>query len=143
MAQVKRGDTVTVNYTGRFEDGDVFDSSSGSEPLRFTAGGQEVIPGVANAVLGMEAGESKTVTIPPEDGYGPRQDGLLQKVPLDQLPPQVKVGDPLQAQVEQDTFIFWVKEMDDQFATLDGNHPLAGKTLVFELELVENLGSAE
>ncbi len=141
MAAVKQGDTVTVHYTGKFEDGDVFDSSSGGEPLKFTAGGQEVIPGVSNAVVGMNTGDSKTVTVSAEEGYGERQEGLLQKVPRAQLPPEVKVGDPLQAQVEGNNFIFWVKDLDEEFATLDANHPLAGKTLVFELELVENLSS--
>lgn len=136
MAAVKKGDVVQVHYTGKLENGEVFDSSDQGEPIKFAAAGPEVIPGMGQAVVGMEVGDKKSVTIPPDQAYGDPQEGLLKKVPRGQLPPEVKVGDPLQAEVEGDTFIFWVKEVADDFATLDANHPLAGKTLIFDLELV-------
>jgi peptidylprolyl isomerase len=136
MAQAQKGDKVKVHYTGKFPDGTVFDSSEGGDPLEFTAGGTELIPGVSNAVVGMEPGQSKTVEIEPSEGYGDRQEGMEQTVPRNMLPAEAKVGDPLQAQAGDQTIVVWVKELDDNEATLDANHPLAGQTLVFDLEMV-------
>jgi len=140
MALTKAGDRVKVHYTGKFEDGSVFDCSTGMEPLEFEAGGNDVIPGVSNAVIGMQPGDTKTVVIAPEDGYGERQEGLDQKVGRDVLPPNVDVGMPLQAELEDRTIVVWVTELDEDYAVLDANHPLAGKTLTFDLEMVSNEG---
>ncbi len=135
MRVVEQGDRVRVHYTGKLEDGTVFDSSQGGEPLEFVAGGSEVIPGVSNAVLGMSVGESKTVTVPPEEAYGPHQEGLVQRVAVDRLPPGVQVGMPLKAVAGDREVILWVTELGEEEAVLDANHPLAGKTLIFELIL--------
>jgi len=137
MSNVKQGDLVTIHYTGRFEDGEVFDSSEGREPLEFRAGGEEVIPGVAQAVVGMAEGEERTVTVSPEDAYGPRHPELQQEVERSLLPENVKVGDVLQAKQGEQTVHVTVADLDDDTATIDGNHPLAGKTLVFDLKLVD------
>jgi len=134
-----RGDKVRIHYTGRLEDGTVFDSSQGRAPLEFTAGSDEVIYGVSQAVLGMEPGESKTVEIPAEEGFGPRREGLEQRVPLTALPSQVKVGDALQAQFEdrEDPLVVWVTEINEESALVDANHPLSGHDLTFDIEMVE------
>lgn len=136
MSQVKQGDKVQVHYTGKFEDGTVFDSSQDAQPLEFTAGGTELIPGVSKAVIGMAPGDTKSVEISPEEGYGQRQDGLEQTVPRNLLPPEAKIGDALQAQAQDQTIVVWVKELGEEEAVLDANHPLAGKTLFFDLEIV-------
>jgi FKBP-type peptidyl-prolyl cis-trans isomerase 2 len=136
MSQVKQGDKVQVHYTGKFEDGTVFDSSQDAQPLEFTAGGTELIPGVSKAVIGMVPGDTKSVEIPPEEGYGQRQDGMEQTVPRNLLPPEAKIGDALQAQAQDQTIVVWVKELGEEEAVLDANHPLAGKTLFFDLEIV-------
>ena len=136
MAEVKLGDRVNIHYTGRLEDGTVFDSSKDREPLEFVAGGDEVIPGVSNAVVGMNPGDAKTVELTPEMGYGQRQEGLEQRVERNMLPPEVKVGDPLQATVGDHKIVVWVLEIGDEHAILDANHPLAGYNLVFDIELV-------
>jgi len=136
MSKAAKGDKVTIHYTGKTQDGNVFDSSQGGDPLQFTVGSGELIPGVNNAVEGMSVGESKTVEIAPQDGYGQRQDGLEQRVARNMLPAEAKEGDPLRAQAEGQEIIVWVKELGEEEAVLDANHPLAGKTLVFDLELV-------
>ncbi len=136
MSVVSSGDVVRVHYKGSFTDGEVFDSSDQGKPLEFTAGGQQVIPGVSQAVIGMAVGDVKTVTIPPDEGYGPREERLVQRVQLSDLPEGVSPGDPLQAQIQDQTVVFWVVEVDQESAVLDANHPLAGRDLVFELELV-------
>lgn len=136
MSTVMAGDKVQINYTGKYESGEIFDSSQGREPLAFTAGGPELIPGVSNAVIGMSVGQSKTVTIAPEDGYGLHNPELTQRVELARMPPNVQVGMQLQAQIQDQMVSFWVTEVDADFATVDANHPLAGKVLVFDLELL-------
>jgi peptidylprolyl isomerase len=135
MSVVQAGNVVHVHYTGKFESGDVFDTSEGGDPLEFTAGSPEVIVGVSNGVLGMAVGESKTITVTPEDGYGDYEDGLTQSVPRGVLPPEVKVGDQIVAANDPDS-AFWVRELTDEEAVIDANHRLAGETLTFELELV-------
>jgi peptidylprolyl isomerase len=137
MAQVKQGDRVKIHYTGRFPDGTVFDSSREREPLEFEAGSAELIPGVSNAVVGMSEGEQRTVSVPPVEGYGERDEQMVQEVPCADLPEGVTVGDALRAQAGDQEFQVWVKELDDEKAVIDGNHPLAGHTLEFELEVVE------
>ncbi len=139
MDQARRGDTVRVHYTGSLEDGTVFDSSSTREPLEFTIGAGQVIPGVEEAVLGMAAGETKQETIQPERGYGDRHDELVFKLGRHQLPTgsNVSVGDILQIGFgDGRSAAVQVKEVNDDSLTLDANHPLAGRTLLFDLELV-------
>jgi len=136
MSEVGKGDTVKVHYTGRFPDGTVFDSSQDRGPLEFVAGGQNVIPGVSEAVIGMSEGETKTVTIPPEGAYGPRNPALEQTVPRAQLPEGAREGDQLRAVQAGQEIPVWVRKLEAENAVIDANHPLAGKTLVFDLELV-------
>jgi len=143
MTQVNQGDVVRIHYTGRFEDGNVFDSSRERDPLEFVAGGSNVIPGVSQAVIGMNEGESKTVTVPPDMGYGPRNPALEQTVPTEQLPDGVKEGDQLRAVQGDREIPIWVRKMDAENTTVDANHPLAGQTLVFELEVVSVGGGEE
>lgn len=139
MAQAKQGDTVRVHYTGKLEDGTVFDSSEGSDPLEFTIGEGEVIPGFENAVVGMEPGQKKTVTIPADEAYGFHQDELIATVGRDQFPDDVKPEMGQQYEMQRDdgeTFVMTVTEITDDEVTLDANHPLAGEDLTFDLELV-------
>ena len=139
MSTAKAGDTVRIHYTGKLEDGTRFDSSEGRDPLEFSLGGGQVIPGFDSAVEGMTVGEKKSVTIQPEEAYGPRHDQLIQDVPRDQLPDDMTpaVGMELQAQNENGQVMrFAVTAVDDTSITVDGNHPLAGKPLNFDIELV-------
>lgn len=135
----ERGDEVTVEYTGKLEDGTIFDSSEEREPLTFTLGDEQVIPGFEEAVLGMEPGESTTANVPPEDGYGARTDERVFEVERTDLPEEIdpEVGDRLQVQDRAgQTFPASVVEVADSTVTLDANHPLAGQELTFDIELV-------
>ncbi len=139
MSQAKSGDTVKVHYTGTLADGSQFDSSQGRDPLEFTLGGGNVIPGFDQGVTGMAVGETKTIHIPAEESYGPRHDHLTQDVPRSAMPTDIELeqGMVLNAQgPEGQTLNFTVVEFDDQSVKVDGNHPLAGKDLTFALELV-------
>lgn len=139
MAVAKDGDKVKVHYTGKLDDGTEFDSSSGREPLEFTLGNQEVIPGFEEAIVGMAPGDLKTVTIAADDAYGPYYKEMVaiadrRNFPEDLTP---EVGQQLQVQSEDgDSMVVTVTEVTDERVTLDGNHPLAGKALTFDLELV-------
>ena len=140
MSQAKSGDTVKIHYTGTLDDGNQFDSSAGRDPLEFTLGSGQVIPGFDKAVEGMAVGESKTVNIPAEDAYGPRHDQMIQEVPLDALPDDLKpqVGMGLQARRPDGAMMdLTITAVGEESITVDGNHPLAGQALNFELELVE------
>jgi len=137
MSTVKSGDAIRVHYEGRFENGEVFDSSrERGEPLAFEAGSNQLIPGFSEGVIGMAVGDTQTLTLPPEQAYGPHDPSHVQRADLEVLPEGVKVGDQLQAQHGEQVFQVVVTEMDDKGATLDANHPLAGKTLVFDIEVV-------
>jgi peptidylprolyl isomerase len=137
-ATAKDGDRVRVHYTGRLEDGQVFDSSRGGEPLEFTVGAGEVIPGFEEAVRGMGVGESKTVEIEPDDAYGPRREALVAQIEREraQFPSEPQVGMnlllPLQDGGQLEVVI---TEVTDAHVTIDGNHPLAGEKLIFDVEL--------
>lgn len=136
----KTGDNVKVHYTGRLEDGSIFDSSLNSEPLQFTVGSNMVIPGFDNAVIGMALGESKTIHIPMDEAYGPYLSELVQEVSRNDIPPDVdlQVGQRLQAQREDGQLVvITVIEISESTIKLDANHPLAGKDLVFDIELIE------
>lgn len=139
MSQAKRGDTVHVHYRGTLDDGTEFDSSAGSDPIAFTLGAGQVIPGFESAIEGMSAGDKKTERIEAENAYGGRRDELVFTVPRDQMPENadVEVGDMLRVGFpDGSSAAVQVAAMDDQSVTLDANHPLAGKNLTFELELV-------
>ena len=140
MNAAKSGDTVRIHYTGKLEDGTQFDSSEGRDPLEFALGSGNVIPGFENAVEGITVGDKKSVTIPPEEAYGPRQEQLIQDVPRNRLPDGITptVGMELQSQNENGQVMqFSVTAVDEESITVDGNHPLAGKALSFDVELVE------
>ena len=139
MSTATDGSKVKVHYTGTLDDGSVFDSSRERDPLEFTIGEGMVIPGFENGIKGMAVGDTKTVDIPAAEAYGERNDEYLLKVGRDQLPAHIKaeVGMTLQVQGEAgQQALVTVTEMNDETVTLDGNHPLAGKDLSFEIELV-------
>ena len=143
MTQAKSGDTVRIHYTGTLDDGTEFDSSAGRDPLEFALGGGQVIPGFDSAVDGMAVGESKSVTIQPEEAYGQRHEQLVQQVPKTALPEDMEpaVGMQLQSQSpDGQVMSLLVTEVTDDTLTVDGNHPLAGQTLNFDIELVEIVG---
>ena len=139
-AQAKDGDTVQVHYTLKLEDGTVFDTSIGGDPLQFTIGDGQLIPGFEQAVVGMSPGESKTVEIPADEAYGPYLEEMVLVVDRDQLPDdlQPEVGQQLQLQQEDGQIvILTVIDISESSVTLDANLPLAGKDLTFDIELVE------
>jgi peptidylprolyl isomerase len=129
----KDGDKVSIHYTGKLEDQSVFDTSENREPLEFTLGEKNIIPGMNNAVRGMKTGESKTVSIPSKEAYGPYNDKLVFEVPTKNLPPGVKAGTPLR---DPQGNMVLVKEVKEEKSILDANHILAGKTLIFDIKLV-------
>ncbi|MEA2005984.1 MAG: peptidylprolyl isomerase [Acidobacteriota bacterium] len=141
MAKVaKKGDRVKVHYTGRFESGQVFDSSIGRDPIEFELGAGMIIRGFETAVIRMKPGEKKTVTVLPEDGYGNYDENLLLEMPKDKIPGNInpEVGIELQLVNKQGNALpVVVKEILEKTIKLDANHPLAGKVLVFDLELLE------
>lgn len=140
MRQASEGDTVQVHYEGRLEDGTVFDSSVGGEPLEFTIGRGQVVPGFDQAVLGMEPGQKKTANIPADQAYGDRSEELLFEVNRSDVPSDVelKVGDSVSVGLPNGEAIpVQVAAVTAESVTLDANHPLAGKDLVFDLELVK------
>lgn len=140
MAEATNGDTVRIHYTGYLDNEEQFDSSAGRDPLEFTLGSNQVIPGFEQAVLGMNEGEKKTVTIDPENAYGQYRDELLMEVERSQIPKDVdpEVGMNLQAQHQDGSTVnLKVTQVSDNSVTLDANHPLAGENLTFEIELVE------
>ncbi len=143
MAKAKDGDTLRVHYTGRLEDGTTFDTSRGGDPLEFTLGGGQIIPGFERGVAGMEPGEVRQITIAPEDAYGEHNPDMVVRVERSQLPDDLdpQVGEQLEMRQGEHTFVVTVIDSDDDSITLDGNHPLAGKTLNFEIELVEIVGA--
>lgn len=144
--QAQTGDTVRVNYTGRFQSGEVFDTSAGGEPLEFTLGQSQVITGFENAVLGMKAGDSVTVTIPVDEAYGPVREDLILEVGRDKLPEGLEPEPGMQLQSTQpdgSTMTFTITEVYDSTVMVDGNHPLAGQTLIFDIELVEIVNSGK
>lgn len=136
----KNGDTVLVHYTGTLSDGTMFDSSRDGDPLEAALGEDMLIPGFEEAILGMEEGDTRTVTIQPDKAYGDRVDELILTLPLCEVPAHLKpeVGMMVQLSTEDDEdFEAIVTEISDTDLTLDANHPLAGETLTFELELIQ------
>ena len=139
MSQAKKGDSVKIHYAGTLEDGTVFDSSAGRDPLVFTLGGGQVIVGFDEAVLGMAIGDKKKVTIPAHKAYGKKDDALILEVPLSQVPPDLnpEVDQKLQmGGANGELVVVTVLAVTDEVVILDANPPLAGKDLTFDLELV-------
>jgi peptidylprolyl isomerase len=140
MSKAQEGDTVTVSYEGVLDDGSPFDSSTEEDPLTFILGESEVLPGFERAVIGMEIGQSKTISVPPEDAYGLRLDRLVEDVAIDDLPKglDLTVGNNLEVTSEEGTvFNLLIVERKMDRVILDANHPLAGSTLSFSIELLE------
>lgn len=140
MSQVKEKDTVKVHYTGKLADGQVFDSSEGKDPIEFTLGQGQLIPGFENGLIDMKLNEKKTVNIPMTEAYGEPRAELIQEVEKSQLPPEItpEVGMGLVSKgPDGQEMNLLVAEVKDDTIVVDGNHPLAGKDLVFDLEVVE------
>lgn len=140
MSKVKANDTVRVHYTGKLENGEVFDDSRGREPFEFTIGQGMVIPGFENALMDMEVNQTKTVNIPAAEAYGEHSPELVQDVPKSQIPAEIKpeVGMQLVSQTPDGQQIpIMVTDIKEDSITVDANPPLAGKDLTFELELME------
>ena len=140
MAQAKTGDTVKVHYTGKLNDGTVFDTSADSEPLEFTIGEKQLIPDFEQAVAGMEPGESKSIQIDSENAYGPHHEEMVMVIERKDMPeglnPQVNQRLQIQQQNGQ-SFVVTVTAVSEESVTMDGNHPLAGKDLNFDIQLTE------
>ncbi|WP_029036129.1 FKBP-type peptidyl-prolyl cis-trans isomerase [Salinimicrobium xinjiangense] len=140
MSQVKQNDTVRVHYTGKLTDGQVFDSSLEREPIEFTMGQGQLIPGFEKGLLDMKVNEKKTIEIPADEAYGQPREELVQEVEKSQLPEEIK-PEPGMGLVSKSPdgreMNLVVKEVKDDTIVVDGNHPLAGKDLVFDLEVVE------
>ena len=136
---IKKGDTVFVHYTGTFDDGTEFDSSRNRAPLEFVMGAGMVIPGFEAAVAGKKAGDALSVRIPPAEAYGEHEDRLVFLMPRDGVPKNIELekGLWLQLAMEQGDLDVVVSRVTDKEVELDGNHPLAGKTLHFDMEIVD------
>jgi len=140
MSKVKQGDKIKVDYTGKLEDGTVFDTSEGKQPLEFTVGEGRIIKGFDNAVVGMEKGEEKEIKIEPADAYGDPNPEMVKKLPRDKLPPEPepKPGMTLALKTpDGKQFPARIIEVGDKEITIDLNHPLAGKILNFKIKIVD------
>ncbi|WP_323763568.1 peptidylprolyl isomerase [Marinovum sp.] len=140
MTQVKSGDTVAIHYTGTLEDGVTFDSSQGRDPLEFTVGSGQIIPGLDKAIPGMEVGDKKVVDVPADEAYGQADPNARQAVPRADIPAEIPLDIGTQLQVQTPTgqaMPVTVVDVTEEQVTLDANHPLAGKDLKFAIELVE------
>ena len=140
MTQAKAGDTVRITYTGTLNNGEVFDSSAGRDPLEFVVGSGQIIPGLDAAIPGMAVGDKKDVAVPSDQAYGAHNPDAQQAVPREQIPAEIplEVGTQLQMQTPQGQVVpVTVAEVTETEVTLDANHPLAGKDLNFAIELVE------
>ena len=140
MSQAKQGDTVRIHYTGTLGDGTKFDSSIGRDPLEFQIGASQIIPGLEAEVVGMTAGDIKTINIAADNAYGPHHPEGLQQIPRDQLPANLELAEGIQLEAQSEKgerMMLTVVELTDDTVTLDANHPLAGKDLTFDIELIE------
>jgi peptidylprolyl isomerase len=140
MVQAQIGDTVKINFTGKLEDGSVFGSTTNQEPLEFKLGEGQILPGVEKGIEGMNVGESKTIKVPPEQAYGQHRKELVEEVGRDQFPKDIEpqVGQRFNVpQSNGQTAVVRVVNVSESKVTLDANHPLAGKDLTFELELLD------
>ncbi|MBW2981615.1 peptidylprolyl isomerase [Candidatus Woesearchaeota archaeon] len=140
MSKVKKGDKIKVDYTGKLDDGTVFDTSEGKAPLEFEAGAGKIIKGFDNAVMGMEVGEEKEVKIEPKDAYGDPNPNMMKKIPRDKLPPEPAPKEGMMLALKTPDgkqFPAKITEVNDKEITIDLNHPLAGKTLNFKIKVVD------
>lgn len=140
MSQVKENDTVKIHYTGKLQDGQVFDSSLERDPIEFTIGGGQIIPGLEKGLIDMKVNDNKTIEIPQAEAYGDVQKELFQEVPKEQLPQEItpEVGMGLVAKnPDGSERQLRVAEVKDDSIVIDANHPLAGKDLIFDVEVVE------
>jgi peptidylprolyl isomerase len=140
MTQAKQGDTVKIHYTGKFDDGTVFDASSEGEPLEFVIGQGQVIAGVEEAVIGMNPEETKTAVIPPEKAYGQYHEDMVVEVEKNKFPEHIQPEPGLELELKQEngeSVYVVVTNVSDEEVTLDANHPLAGKDLTFDIRLME------
>ena len=138
--KIKAGDKISVNYTGTLENGEVFDSSEGRDPLQFTVGAGELIKGFDQAVVGMKAGEKKSIRIEPEDAYGERSDDHVIDFPKEKVPENMKLEVGMQVHLNDSNnnpIPVMVSAIKEGVVELDANHPLAGKILQFDIEIVE------
>lgn len=145
MQQAKKGDTVKIHYHGKLTDGTTFDSSEGREPLEFEIGSGMVIKGFDDGVTGMAIGEKKTINIPAEEAYGEKQEDMIMEFPKAQFPADMEPEIGMQLNMSNgagQNFPVVIVEVKDEVVVLDANHPLAGKELVFDLELVEIAGAS-
>jgi FKBP-type peptidyl-prolyl cis-trans isomerase 2 len=134
---IENGTIVNVHYVGKLTDGSVFDSSEGRGTLQFEIGSGQIIPGFENALIGKNVGDKLTANVTPELGYGPILEDLFVKIPKERVPEGVQVGQELQASTEQgDVTNVFIKEVNEDHVVIDGNHPLAGKDLIFEIEVI-------
>ena len=138
MKKIENGDKITVNYTGKLEDGTIFDSSlnEGRTPLEATLGQGQLIPGFENGLIGMSVGETRTVEIEPENAYGQPNPMMIQEIEKTKVPENVQVGDTLTGSNQYGPVVVTVSEIKEDTVVLDMNHPLAGKKLIFDLEVV-------
>lgn len=134
---VENGKVIEVHYTGKLTNGELFDTSEGRDPLKFQVGSGQIIRGFEQALMGKNIGDKVTVNIEADDAYGQIREDLIVSVPKTQMPGEVEIGQPLQASGENGQVInVIVKEVNEDHVTIDGNHPLAGKELVFDIEVV-------
>lgn len=137
--EVEKGDVVSVHYVGKLENGTVFDSSKEREPVKFKVGDASIIPGFEQAILGMKEGEKKTIKITSEQAYGPHMKELVSDVEKTNFPPDINPEVGLQLELKQPegpAIIVTITHISDDKVTLDANHPLAGKNLIFDIELL-------
>ncbi len=140
MEKAKTGDVVRVHYTGKLTNGEQFDSSTGREPLQFTVGAGQMIKGFDAAMPGMNVGDKKTINILPVDAYGEKDEKAIIEFPKENIPKEMKLDVGMQLQLSNEAgqpFPVTVSEIKDDVVMLDGNHHLAGKELVFDIELME------
>ncbi|MGD9149073.1 MAG: peptidylprolyl isomerase [Desulfobacterales bacterium] len=140
MKEAQVGDLVSVHYTGKLKNGEVFDSSKDRDPLEFTLGNKELLAGFEDGVVGMKAGQSKSVTLEPENAFGDRREDLLLKLPKKEFPQHITPSVGLQLRLsnaEGKEMTVVITEVGEESVTLDGNHPLSGQTVVFDIELLE------
>jgi peptidylprolyl isomerase len=135
---IKKGSIVDVHYVGKLSDGAVFDSSEGKNPLKFKIGSGQIIPGFEQSLIGKKVGDKITVKIQPEFAYGSFKEELIIEVPIDKMPGGVKVGELLNAiEPNGNSITVIVKEVNSDYVKIDFNHPLAGKELTFDIEVIE------
>ncbi len=140
MTQAETGNTVKVHYMGMLDNGEVFDSSEGKDPLSFTIGRGMLIKGFENAVVGMEVGDKKEFTVDPDEGYGERNEDLIIDISREDIPSHIDVSPGQRLQIQQpngEAISVSVADLNEEKVTLDANHPLAGQELKFKIEMME------